>query len=183
MLSYFIRLQNEHVADISVSFFKKICASIFYIDLLIGLRARVNWPLNTNACKHFVSIHSFFFRFVCTFLHLEAHYLSIFSASFTFLHVAFAWLHIFVSGSCNLFWIRLNNKKNPNIFINQDKFFWQDPQIDLKPSNIIPDRKWKYHLISESHSFPNIARVIILTAHRCGVVLVSIIKDRATDVD
>lgn len=81
-----------------------------------------------------------------------------------------------------------------NLLINQEKcHFWKEPQIYLKPSNIISDRKWKYHLISESHSFPIIISAIILLSNNCrvpedllilyAILLVSIIKDRATDVD
>lgn len=44
---------------------------------------------------------------------------------------AFAWLHIFVSSSCDLFWIQLNNKKK-NLLINHKchfsfLFFWTRP--------------------------------------------------------
>lgn len=61
------------------------------------------------------------------------------------------------------------------------------------PSNLIPGRKLKYHLISELESFPIITTAIILLLYNCGVpedvlilhviLLVLIIKERTTDVD
>lgn len=85
-----------------------------------------------------VSIYPFFFTALWAHFFIWRH---VISASFQHL-LQFCMWHLpgctFVSGSCDLFWIWLNNQKK-NRLINRDKchFFWQDLQIDLKPSNII----------------------------------------------